>query len=218
LQNKVLYLDNNEGSFGELALLYHQPRLATIRALTDGKLWRMNREIFSKVARFVAFKKRQRHLEFIKNCQILQSINEKEMLDVADALKSEEYKRGDTIIREGDVADASNKHFLLMMIYLKQYILVYFVKSGSVEIRIRDSSNKSDYVIVKTCQPGDYFGERALLYNERRAATAVATMHCQLLVLDRADFNRLLGSAKDVLKRNAEHYKTVVKDIQNKHM
>jgi CRP-like cAMP-binding protein len=106
-----VYVDNNEGSFGELALLYHQPRSATIRAITDGKLWRMNRDIFSIVARFVAFKKRQRHLEFIKKCQILQNMNEKEMLDVADALKSEEYKRGDIIIREGDLADASKREF-----------------------------------------------------------------------------------------------------------
>jgi cAMP-dependent protein kinase regulator len=89
---------------------------------------------------------------------------------------------------------------------------VYFIKSGNLEIRIRD------YIIVKTCQPGNYFGERALLYNERHAATAVAITYCQLLVLDRDDFNRLLGSAKHVLKRKAEHYKTIVKDIQNKHM
>ncbi len=95
---------------------------------------------------------------------------------------------------------------------------MYFVKSGSVEIRIRETLNKSDYIVVTTCQSGDYFGERALLYNERRAATAVAIMNCQLLVLDRADFNRLLGSAKDVLKRQAEHYKTIIKDIQKKHM
>ncbi|CAF0754693.1 unnamed protein product [Adineta steineri] len=201
INNKQVKIYNNEGSFGELALLYRQPRSATIRALTDGKLWRMNRDIFSKVVRFVAFKKRQRHLEFLKNCQILKNMNEKEMLDVADALKCEEYKRGDTIIHEGDNADA-----------------MYFVQSGNVEIRIRELSNKTDYIVVKTCQPGDYFGERALLYNERRAATAIAITHCQLLVLDRADFNRLLGSAKDVLKRNAEHYKTIVKDIQNKHM
>ncbi|CAF5184145.1 unnamed protein product, partial [Rotaria sp. Silwood1] len=45
----------------------------------------------------------------------------------------------------------------------------YFVKSGSVEIRIHESSNKSDFIVVKICQSGDYFGERALLYNERRA-------------------------------------------------
>jgi hypothetical protein len=77
----------------------------------------MNREIFTKVARFGAFKKRQRHLEFLKKCQILQNMNEKEMLDVADALKCEEYKRGDIIIHEGDIADASKKKGFLSLIF-----------------------------------------------------------------------------------------------------
>ena len=71
---------------------------------------------------------------------------------------------------------------------------------------------------MQICQTGDYFGERALLYDERRAATAVAVSHCQLLVLDRADFDRLLGSAKGVFKRRAEHYKTIVRGIENKHL
>jgi cAMP-dependent protein kinase regulator len=30
---------NNSGSFGELALMYNQPRAATIVARTAGKLW-----------------------------------------------------------------------------------------------------------------------------------------------------------------------------------
>ena len=95
---------------------------------------------------------------------------------------------------------------------------MYFVQTGSVEIRIRQSSTSFEYFVVQICQRGDYFGERALLYNERRAATAVALSHCQLLVLDRADFDRLLGSAKSVLKRRAENYKTIVRNIENKHL
>lgn len=30
---------DNRGSFGELALMYNQPRAATVRAVTDGKVW-----------------------------------------------------------------------------------------------------------------------------------------------------------------------------------
>lgn len=67
----------------------------------------MNREMFSKVTRFVAFEKRRYHLEILQHCQILENMTRKEMLDVADALKCEEYQRGDTIIHEGDAADAS---------------------------------------------------------------------------------------------------------------
>lgn len=69
----------------------------------------MDRQIFSKVVRSVAFEKRQRYLEFLKHCELLRNVHDKEMLDVADALKCEEYKRGDTIIREGDAADASKR-------------------------------------------------------------------------------------------------------------
>ena len=34
---------NHSGSFGELALMYNQPRSATIRATSDGILWVMGR-------------------------------------------------------------------------------------------------------------------------------------------------------------------------------
>lgn len=38
---------NNDGSFGELALLYNMPRAATVEAITSGTLWAM--------VQFVAF-------------------------------------------------------------------------------------------------------------------------------------------------------------------
>lgn len=54
---------------------------------------------------------------------------------------------------------------------------------------------------------GDYFGERALLKNEPRAATIVATSDSVSVVyLDRATFRRLLGPLSDILKRNMEIY------------
>lgn len=35
----------NQGSFGELSLLYNQPRAATIQAVTEGSLWAMVSEL-----------------------------------------------------------------------------------------------------------------------------------------------------------------------------
>lgn len=32
---------NNNGSFGELALMYNMPRSATVKAMTHGSLWAM---------------------------------------------------------------------------------------------------------------------------------------------------------------------------------
>lgn len=49
---------------------------------------------------------------------------------------------------------------------------------------------------MKTYQPGEAFGELALLYNAPRAATITATEECLLWKLDRETFNTIVkGSA-----------------------
>jgi Cyclic nucleotide-binding domain len=45
---------------------------------------------------------------------------------------------------------------------------------------------------------GDFFGERALLKNEPRGANVIATGYVDCLVLERADFNQLLGPLEKV--------------------
>jgi len=46
---------------------------------------------------------------------------------------------------------------------------------------------------VMEYNPGDYFGELALLKGEPRAANVLATSDCKMVLLDRASFKRLLG-------------------------
>lgn len=53
---------------------------------------------------------------------------------------------------------------------------------------------------------GDFFGERALLKNEPRAANVIATSDCVLVSMDRHSFKRLLGPLENLLKRNFEIY------------
>ena len=58
---------------------------------------------------------------------------------------------------------------------------------------------------------GNYFGERALLTNEMRAASIVVTSdECTVLTLQRDTFNRLLGSLENILRRNMEEYQKMV--------
>lgn len=54
---------------------------------------------------------------------------------------------------------------------------------------------------------GSYFGERALLNNDVRAANIIAQSDVSCLSLERETFKRLLGPLDVILKRNMEAYK-----------
>lgn len=53
---------------------------------------------------------------------------------------------------------------------------------------------------------GDYFGERALIQNEPRAANVIAKTDCKLISMDRHSFKRLMGPLDTILRRNMEVY------------
>jgi cAMP-dependent protein kinase regulator len=53
---------------------------------------------------------------------------------------------------------------------------------------------------------GDFFGERALIKNEKRAVNVIAVTDCKLVTLDRDSVIRLLGPFENLLRRNFEIY------------
>lgn len=61
---------------------------------------------------------------------------------------------------------------------------------------------------------GDYFGERALIKNEPRAANVVAVSDCTLVSIDRHSVKRLLGPLENLLKRNFEVYEKFVPKME----
>jgi cAMP-dependent protein kinase regulator len=61
---------------------------------------------------------------------------------------------------------------------------------------------------VMKYKPGDYFGERALIQNEPRAANVIAKTDCKVVSLDRHSFKRLMGPLDTILRRNMEVYES----------
>jgi cAMP-dependent protein kinase regulator len=69
----------------------------------------------------------------------------------------------------------------------------------------------ADETYLKTYQPGEAFGELALLYNAPRAATIRAKTNCCLWALDRDTFNNIV---KDAATKKRESYEAFLSKIE----
>jgi cAMP-dependent protein kinase regulator len=173
------------GSFGELALMYNAPRAATVNTTEPTKTWALDQIAFKKTLMDATMKKRKRFEGFIRSVALLSTLNEYERLILADALTSCSYAAGEVILREGEPGHE-----------------FYIVEDGEVKATKEGVAGE----VSRRLTSGDYFGERALLTNEPRAATITAVTPVVAQKLDRATFKRLLGPLEDVMRSNMEVY------------
>lgn len=101
--NKHVHTYENRGSFGELALLYNMPRAATIRAVTEGQLWALDRQTFRRILLKSAFRKRKMYETLINSVPMLKTLQNYERMNLADALVPKVYGPGEQIIKQGKI-------------------------------------------------------------------------------------------------------------------
>ncbi len=160
--------------FGELALLYNAPRAATITATSDSTVMKLDRGTFSHIVKDSAQKKREKYDEFLQKVPILQSMDPYERSKLGDAVREEKFNDTDYIIRQGAAGE-----------------VFYMLSEGTAKATKRSPDGVETE--VKAYEVGSYFGERALLMNDLRAASIIATSPVTCLTLDRSTFKRLLG-------------------------
>jgi CRP/FNR family cyclic AMP-dependent transcriptional regulator len=100
---------------------------------------------------------------------LFSQLSRKDLKHLAVAVIMRDYKKGETIVQEGENA-----------------VAFYVIKAGQVDI-IQGRGGKKEKPLA-TLGPGDFFGEMALLDFYPRSASAVATEPTQCLVLSRWDF------------------------------
>lgn len=180
-------------AFGELALLYNAPRAATITANEDCSLWRLDRDTFNHIVKDASQKRREKYEEFLKKVPIFETMETYERSKLADAFQEKKVAAGEMIIKEGE---PGNELFLL--------------QEGSA-IATKTLAAGQEPQKVMEYKVGDYFGERALIKDEPRAANVVAQTDCVLVAMDRHSVKRMLGPLEDMLKRNFEIYERYTK-------
>lgn len=188
VNNKAVGKLGDGKSFGDIALFNNAPRAATIRADMDSSLWCLDRVTFRHTLAKSSAAKHKNSYEALSKVPLLKNLFDHQISKIADAVLVVPYNKGDYIIRrttEGNV--------------------MYIIKEGRVKIKdimIKNDGDKSQFA-DHILQEGDYFGERALLTNEPRAANVVAETDCVLMALDREAFDSLLGPLKDVIEENS---------------
>ncbi|MCJ1399287.1 hypothetical protein MMC11_002489 [Xylographa trunciseda] len=182
------------GSFGELALMYNAPRAATVMSTEAGSLlWYLDRITFRRILMDSAFARRRMYESFLNEVPLLSTLTPYERSKIADALETQKFPAGSTIIREGDPGEA-----------------FYLLESGGAAVYKRETGQKA----LTTYKKGDYFGELALLDDKPRAASVVSTEEVKVATLGKEGFLRLLGPVEERMRQNDPSKRGI--DIQEK--
>jgi len=130
----------------------------------------------------------------ISNSFLFSALEPADMQTVLLAMKECNFEAKQEVIKEGDDGD-----------------FMFVIEKGSLDCT---KNIAGEVKVVKTCDPGDVFGELALLYNCPRAASVVAKDACTCWQLDRETFNHIVKEAA-VKKRNRyEQFLTSVALLQ----
>jgi cAMP-dependent protein kinase regulator len=170
---------NSGEAFGELALLYNTPRAATVIAQGGScRLWKLDRETFNHIIKGAAEARIEKLQNFVKGCKSLSSMDTFEKLKLCEALKKEDFTKGQVILKEGDAGNC-----------------MYFIEKGTC------IASKSGVDVYKH-EEGDFFGELALLDKEPRKATVTAQTDATCFSVSASTFESLIGSFREILKRS----------------
>ena len=72
--------------FGELSLLYNAPRAASIYSIGESVLLSVDRDTFNHIVKNATIQKRQKYDEFLKQVEILKSLDSYEREKICDCL------------------------------------------------------------------------------------------------------------------------------------
>ncbi|OHX11678.1 mechanosensitive ion channel family protein [Chromobacterium sphagni] len=187
-----------ENGYSRYAVRYWLTNLAAddltdsiVRTHIDAALRRHNLRMASPFYNVLTIKENEKYMEArmkkhleervlaLRKVELLSSLNDEEMVVLADQLKFTPFVTGDIIMHQGSVA-----HWLYIML------------SGEVEVWVSmpDGSRK----LVDVLKAGSFFGEMGLMTGESRSGTVIARSNVECLRLDKEAFQTILVSRKEL--------------------
>lgn len=175
-------------AFGDLALMYKAPRAATVKAAENSTVFAVHRKAFRTALRNVMMERESENHTFLKSIKEFELFSDEEIRLIDMALVRRVFQKGEVIIKQNDKAD---RFFMII--------------SGACEWT---KTCKTGEVEGGDLSLGNYFGERALIKNDRRSATVIAKTAVTTLTLSRDDFHELFGSG-DIFAEQLSSYNRI---------
>jgi CRP-like cAMP-binding protein len=147
-------------SFGELALLSNAPRAATITALEPLCTYTIDKATFNSVLGELAEAEMESMgIEILRKVKLLEGLSDKQLALITKNLTKVDYTDGEIIIQQGEEGET-----------------FYMISDGAVNVSVNHAQ-------VAKLSSGAYFGELALMNDDRRNATisALGTVSCLTL-------------------------------------
>ena len=179
---------NADGEESWHPLEHHQPRRSTARARTAVSLvcfdsfhldtilaWDQAAGYMAlNINNNEAYREDREWMIRLLHSRLFYDVPPGNVLEIFRRLKPQRRQAGEIVIQQGDGADCC-----------------YIIKEGLCQVSVQ-ADETADPVLVATLEPGQWFGEEALLSGKPRNATVTMATEGTLMRLDRQDFDELL--------------------------
>jgi len=119
---------------------------------------------------------------FFRKLPLFADLDDRELASIVSVAKTRRYAKDDVIFH----ADESGDVFCL-------------IREGQVKVTMISPEGKE--IILAILGPGDFFGEMALLDDEPRSATVIATEPLDLVTIWRSDFLQILAENFSITRK-----------------
>ena len=193
--------------FGELGIISHTPRTATIRAAEDLMLLRLSGADFDRILQgrkdvISALQSATGNVgirNFLKQFTAMSHVPAHVLRTLVDELQEIHVKKGEDVVKEGEEGDT-----------------FFIVRKGWLEATQKsDTKHPVTGVLIEKpvgqIAEGELFGELRLLTGVPRTASVTARSDCELYSLTKQGFDRAIEASPEFKKRiesQAEIYRT----------
>lgn len=172
-------------SFGELSLLYSCPRAATVKAKGNVTTFRVDQKSFRSVLQKKNMQTAEQKLDLLKKVEFLKDMEIFDLQKLSSAMTPVSFEPDDCLVKKGDAGDA-----------------FFLIQDG--EVKVTDITVGTSKFEDASLHAGDYFGERALITSEPRAANVIAVSSGVAMSIDKDTFDKVLGNLSTLILKSQE--------------